>query len=471
MDLGEWSVLEWLALAEYELLLFAGVFFLLGALDEIAMDFAWAWLRLRGKIRTHSVSRADLRHRELSGRIAVFIPAWDEARVIGHMLGHTLHAWKQRDLVFYVGCYRNDPATLQAAIKAASRDSRVRLVVHDKDGPSTKADCLNRLYRAMLQDEERRNQPIRSVLLHDAEDLVDPAALALIDRTLDNADFVQLPVLPIPQPSSRWIGSHYCEEFAEAHGKAMAVRDALGTGLPAAGVGCAFSRNILDLMARDNDDKSPFSDQSLTEDYEMGLRVAEFGGRSRFMRVRGEDGQLIATRSYFPSSIARAVRQKSRWIHGIAFQGWDRLGWENSLAENWMRLRDRRGPFSALVLFAGYSLLLLSGGLALLDLAGFGNAWELSPLLYGLLLANMLAFAWRIVMRFSFTTREYGFAEGFRAVLRIPVSNIIAIMAGRRALMAYSRTLRGQSPQWEVTDHTYHPAQASGSDELAEQAS
>lgn len=242
MDLGAWSALEWLALAEHELLLFAGVFFLLGSLDELAMDAAYFWLRWRGRIRTHRVNRDDLRYLELHGRVAVLIPAWQEAQVIGYTLGHALEAWRQENLVFYVGCYRNDAATLQAAMSAAKGDRRVRLVVHDRDGPSTKADCLNRLYRAMEQDELRQKQPMRTVLLHDAEDMVDPAALALIDRAMESADFVQLPVLPMPHPSSPWIASHYCEEFAEAHGKSMVVRNALGTGMPAAGVGCAFSR-------------------------------------------------------------------------------------------------------------------------------------------------------------------------------------------------------------------------------------
>ena len=42
MLLGQWTPLEWLALVEYELLLFAAVFFLIGALDELAVDSAWA---------------------------------------------------------------------------------------------------------------------------------------------------------------------------------------------------------------------------------------------------------------------------------------------------------------------------------------------------------------------------------------------------------------------------------------------
>lgn len=61
-------------------------------------------------------------------------------------------------------------------------------------------------------------------------------------------------------------------------------------------------------------------------------------------------------------------------------------------------------------------------------------------------------------MRFGFTAHEYGLAEGLRAVLRIPVTNLIAIMAGRRALTAYVRTLLGGKVHWDKTHHHDHPA-------------
>jgi adsorption protein B len=53
-----------------------------------------------------------------------------------------------------------------------------------------------------------------------------------------------------------------------------------------------------------------------------------------------------------------AVRQKTRWIHGIALQSWDRMGWMGRPVDVWMALRDRRGPLVALVLGAAYALLL-----------------------------------------------------------------------------------------------------------------
>tara|TARA_A100001391_G_scaffold66729_3_gene42452 strand:+ start:37052 stop:38485 length:1434 start_codon:yes stop_codon:yes gene_type:complete len=460
MGVDVWPVAEWLALVQYELLLFAGVFFLIGSIDELAIDLIYFVKRWRGELRTLTMETHNLPSRKLSGLAVVMIPAWREEKVIAHTVTHALSAWPHDDLRIYVGCYANDPDTLEAAMRGARGDPRLRIVVHAKEGPTSKADCLNRIYAAMAHDEMRTGRVARMVILHDAEDMVDPSALPLLDRAIERAEFVQLPVLPMPQPDSRWIGSHYCEEFAESHGKAMVVRAALATGLPAAGVGCAFERQMLAEMELQRGEVGPFAERSLTEDYELGLRVALAGGRSRFLRVRDKAGRLVATRAYFPSDIASAVQQKSRWVHGIALQGWDRLGWSRGMGEWWMRMRDRRGPFAALVLFTGYVLAVLGGLSFLLMQLGTGAAWRPNGLLLWLLWLNLGSLIWRASMRFAFTAREYGWAEGLRALLRIPVANVISIMAGRRALFAYVRTLAGAAPKWDKTEHDIHPAHA-----------
>ncbi|MEL7446885.1 MAG: glycosyl transferase family protein [Pseudomonadota bacterium] len=388
---------------------------------------------------------------------AVLIPTWREAPVIGDTVSHALKAWQQDNLRLYVGCYRNDPETIAAIVQSAGGDSRLRIVIHDQDGPTTKADCLNRLYFAMRDDEQRLGARFRMAVFHDAEDMVDPAALSLLDEAMNDADFAQIPVEPQVHPDSRWLGSHYCEEFAESHGKGMVVRDALGAALPAAGVGCAASRESLERLRAERADGQPFSTDSLTEDYELGLNIGANGGRCRFLRAVDEHGRQIATRAFFPARLDQIVRQKTRWVHGIAFQGWDRMGWSGNMLESWMRARDRRGPITALVLAVGYSLLLLTGLLWILASVGGMEPETVSPMLKALLLANLAAFVWRAVWRFAFTARIYGFAEGVRAVLRIPLSNIIAIMAGRRALFAYIRSLLGHQPIWDKTPHYAHP--------------
>ena len=456
----DWTVWQWLGVIQHELLLFAAVFFLIGAVDDFAVDLAWIWLKLRGRAQTPVLDRPALAG-PLPGPVAVFVPAWDEADVIGKTIAHMSRVWPQRDLRLYIGVYCNDPATIAAAMRGAASDRRVRIVILDCAGPSTKADCLNRLYTAMEEDERRLDQRFTAVVFHDAEDMADPAGLGLLAHTIANgAQFAQLPVEPLPQSGRDWLGSHYCEEFAESHGKAMVVREAMHAALPAAGVGCAIGRDMLETLCRERAAPVPFEPESLTEDYELGLAVARLGGQCRFVRVRGDDGALIATRAYFPSRLVTVVRQKTRWVHGIALQGWDRTGWWGGAADGWMRLRDRRGPLSALVLLAGYTMFALTVLSWIAVEAGAAPATELSPLLAVLLLLNLVFFAWRALWRFAFTARSYGIGEGLAAVARIPVTNVIAIMAGWRALRDYTRTFRGRPATWDKTAHDLHPARA-----------
>jgi glycosyl transferase family 2 len=268
-------------------------------------------------------------------------------------------------------------------------------------------------------------------------------------------------VLPEPQPRSPWIAGHYSDEFAEAHGKTLVVRDALGAPIPAAGVGCGFGRQRLGALASAREAEGgngPFASECLTEDYELGLLFSHGGGRSRFLRVRDANGELVATRAYFPATLETAVRQKTRWIHGIALQGWDRLGWSRRPIDVWMRLRDRRGPMMAVVLAAAYAWLCLTGLLFVAKLAGFVAPTRTVPGLRIMLWVCLASMIWRIGMRFAFTAREYGLAEGLRSIPRMFVANIIAIMAGRRALVSYMRTLRGAAVVWDKTEHSHHPA-------------
>lgn len=118
MSIADLGLLHWIALLQHELLLFAAVFFLLGAIDDIAVDAIWLWLKAAGQAKTLRRSRAALQHRPLADPVAVLIPAWREAAVIGDTIAHLLSNWPQTGVRLYVGCYRNDPATLAAALPA-----------------------------------------------------------------------------------------------------------------------------------------------------------------------------------------------------------------------------------------------------------------------------------------------------------------------------------------------------------------
>src|SRR5918998_1142604 len=82
----------------------------------------------------------------------------------------------------------------------------------------------------------------------------DPATAAAIA----SAGVVQLRVLPLIDPSSRWISGHYCDEFAEAHIKELVVREAVRAAIPLAGVGCAIARTPLARLAAMQEGK-PFA--------------------------------------------------------------------------------------------------------------------------------------------------------------------------------------------------------------------
>jgi adsorption protein B len=202
-----------------EATLFAAIWFVVGGVDDLMVDLIYLAGRLRG-------AAFGLRNRDSAallsddcvpaGRIIVFVAAWDEAQVIGPMLRTALARFVHDDYRIYVGAYPNDPATIAAAREVAERDRRVRLVIGETPGPTTKAGCLNTLWRALLHDEAAEGFATLGVALHDAEDLVHPRELEVFARWLQRCETVQLPVLPLPYPGSRFVAGHYMDEFAEA---------------------------------------------------------------------------------------------------------------------------------------------------------------------------------------------------------------------------------------------------------------
>jgi bacteriophage N4 adsorption protein B len=425
-----------------ELLLFAACGFILFGVDDLLVDLVWLAKR---------PNRAWVETKErdpVPGTIAIFVPAWDEAEVIGAMLARTNAAWKHEDYHLFIGVYANDPATLLAARPIdVNRQSTCRL---PQMGPTTKADCLNGLYAAALAHEEANDMGFLGFVLHDAEDAVDPEELDLFRRHLASADMVQIPVVPNLDPESRMIAGHYADEFAEAHLKDLPVRQWLGASVPSAGTGTALSRRAIKALAY-HKGGSPFDAQCLTEDYEMGLSLGELGMGGRFVRQIGKAGELIAVRSNFPATLRTSVRQKSRWIAGIAFAGWDRTGWHGNLAEHWMRWRDRRSFIAAIVIVSSYLAITMNGILYL-----FGARALMSPTLKSLLSFALITLAWRLVFRIYATTFTYGWQEGVRAVPRLLISNCIAILASFRALGRYARILMTGRIEWEKTKHSLH---------------
>jgi bacteriophage N4 adsorption protein B len=454
-------------LFQRELLLFSAAWLLIGAADDLIIDLIWFGRRI---YRRHAFYRHQppMRTYELPespnpGLLAVFIPAWGEAAVIGAMLSHCSQAWAASRCPYrvYVGCYPNDNASVANVVSAARTNPAIRLVLVAHHGPSTKADCLNRLWSALLSDEIGGGYKAKAIVLHDAEDAVHADELDIFDRLVGKGGAVQLPVIPVRTPGSRWISGHYCDEFAEAHAKTLVVREALGASLPLAGVACAIERNLLGRIALHTNGK-PFDESSLTEDYEIGLRIGAAGGRTIMARLFDRSGQLAGTRACFPDSLSASVRQKTRWLTGIALAGWDRLGWRGNWAQKWMLVHDRRPIFAAIVLCAAYLCIAITAILVLLQASGLHEPAPLPPATVTLLAINAGFLLWRLAVRAAFVGALYGPTEALYSVPRSIVANIIAIMAARRACIAYVRHCRGAPLHWDKTVHHIVPGRMTG---------
>ncbi len=441
----------------YEILLLSLFGFLIGGVDDIIVDIIWIarnlWRRIWVFSRVNRVSVATLAAPNTPGEIAVFIAAWDESCVISAMLTNLLAQFGIAKFHVFLGCYPNDPATVAAAV--AIRSPRITIVLNPNAGPTTKADCLNNVWRALLCHEQSRNMQFKSILLHDAEDVVHRAEPRIFDTMIERFDLVQIPVLPLPDKSSRWVAGHYCDEFAESHGKSLVVREAIGAAVPSAGVGCAISRETIEKIARLRGG-TPFDDDSLTEDYELGLRIKQMGGRTILVRIREhKDGPLVAIRAHFPATLDASVRQKTRWIIGISLAGWDRLGWCPNLFENWMRLRDRRAPISAVVLLVGYIALIMTA-INIAISSFFSVIFPVLPNFMDVLLsANLMMLVWRMIIRFGFVTYEYDWKQGLQSIPRIVVGNIIAIIAARKAVVQYAKIRAFKDLKWDKTQHKF----------------
>lgn len=445
--------------ATRELLAFAAVGIALCSLDDLFVDAVFL-VRLgwrRGTVyRRNPRARVDRLPVAAPGRFAIVVPAWDEAAVIGAMLHHLTARLDHPAYRVFVGVYPNDPAT--AAAVAGVGDERIEVVTCARSGPTTKADCLNHLWRALLADEARHGR-FKAVVLHDAEDVVDALELRVFDHLIPRLAMVQLPVVPLVDAGSRWIAGHYMDEFAENHLKDMAVREALGAAVPSAGVACAIERTMLGRIA-DAAGGDPFDASCLTEDYELGLKIKALGGRGALVRIAGGAG-VVATREHFPGDVEGALRQKTRWLLGIALGGWDRLGWRSGWADRLMLMRDRKAIVSAVLTVLGYA----AGAMALVDVALVGavpRAAGFAPLVEpGGWLAGVLAFTtavlgWRLTMRALLSGHVNGWREGLRSIPRVVVGNLINALAALRATRRYLSMRRGRSTLvWDKTTHRF----------------
>jgi len=389
--------------------------------------------------------------------IAIFIPCWREAEVIERMIRHNLAAIRYRNFDVFVGVYPNDQPTLAVIRQLASVFRNVHLAECPHAGPTSKADCLNWIYQRMLLHEEQNQVRFDTVVLHDAEDLIHPDALAMIHRERFRYAMVQVPVLPLTTPLLEVTHGVYCDEFAEYQSIDMPARQLSGSFIPSNGVGTGFSREILESLAVDRHN-AVFDAGSLTEDYEIGVCIHRAGYPQAFVPLaRGERG-LVVTREYFPRSTGSAIRQRTRWVTGIALQCWERNGWNGSAWTRYWFWRDRKGLLASPLSFVT-NVLFAVGLVDFLASAAAHRRWLFAvenPWIAALCWLTMLLQVLRLAVRTVCAGRVYDWTFALGVPLRCFHGNFINCCASLRAMWLYTGARLARTPLvWVKTEHAY----------------
>lgn len=456
------------------------VIILISGVDDLFIDIAyWArrlWRALRIYDR-HPRFDPRLLHQMDEKPLAIMVPAWQEHGVIGKMAELTATTLDYENYHIFVGTYPNDPITQGEVDEVQARFPNVHKVVCARPGPTSKADCLNNVLNAITQFEQRAGLKFEGFILHDSEDIVSKSELRVFNYLVGRKDLIQVPVYPLPRKWHEFTGGHYLDEFAEMHGKDVVVREALAGQVPSAGVGTCFSRRAVEVLIKEGNGIA-FDVQSLTEDYDIGFRLKAHGLSEIFARMPIDapndqgvpphrlfgrslrEASTVAVREYFPCTFSTAVRQKSRWIIGIVYQGFRTHRWTDSGVMNYFLWRDRKG---AITNFVSFLAMLLAAQLIMIwaytqvvpDGYKFLSIFEDDPLLMGLLLINLCLMTNRMVQRIIFVSSYYGLIEGLLSVPRLLWGNIINFMANWRAVRQVLATGDSRRVAWDKTSHDF----------------
>ncbi len=450
--------------------------FLFFSLDDLFWDmyyYLWGRRKVRNRLRLEDLDRVP------RCLLAILIPAWNEAEVLGAMVENLVRSVNYPASLFhiFIGVYPNDTATCEVVRELEKRYPQVHGVVNPKEGPTSKAQNLNQVLEYVLRFERENRVRFRCFIIHDAEDVVHPTAFKLANYLSFQYEVVQLPVFPLQfYPTWRTFfayitSSTYADEFAENHYRGLLARDASGAVVPSAGTGFVFTHSVLDRIGTGK----IFDEESLTEDYRLSLRLAQLGIPTHFFlegvqRVL-DDGRVVteylATREIFPNTIREAVRQKSRWIYGISFQSFSL--WEVLRDRRFPRIakyslyRDWKAKYGNLLPMPGYAVFtyfLLSLFYHLPPMYPRGSfSWWLSVVLTVFMFERQFMRAVALKEVYGWRSMVAGCFIPPLLPVRMIWGNVINFLATLRAWRIALFGFPKSRPRWQKTKHTYLSSQ------------
>ena len=453
----------------------------ISSVDDLFIDI-WYWTRRIFRSFTADrqyprLTAAQIREKSEQS-IAIMVPAWEEYDVIAAMVENMVEVMEYQNYVVFVGTYVNDPTTIAEVERMRKRYKQLHRVEVPHEGPTCKADCLNSVVESIFEYERKNGMQFAGMVLHDSEDVLHPLELKYFNYLLPRKDMIQLPVASLERKWYELVAGTYMDEFAESHAKDMVVRESVSGVVPSAGVGTCFSRRAMDALVGATRNK-PFNTDSLTEDYDVGNRLAQldmhaiFGvfpvsfrvQRTNWFKAGGKQEQIVnmplCVREFFPDTFRQAYRQKARWVLGIGLQSWEQIKWPDTLAARYLLLRDRKSTVTAFINVLAYFLVLQF----LIVEIGISTGWWriFYPSLFAenspwrvLIYLNAISLLIRCGHRIYFTTSLYGWRHGLMSVPRMVVSNFVNFMAVARAWrMFLSYLFRGKALAWDKTMHDF----------------
>lgn len=439
-----------------EILLALAFVYLVFGLDDFFIDLVAAVRRLKPR----KLDASDLARLESlpEKHIAIIVPAWHEGNIIDRMLAGNAARIEYANYHFFVGVYPNDTATVDAVRQVSETLPNVHPVVNYKDGPTSKGQILNYVIKQILDFEKKAGIRFDAFHMQDAEDLIHPKVLKLVNDRLDRFDFIQVPVFSLEVKAKQFVAGTYVDEFAESHTKDILVREAMGAAIPSAGVGTTLKRHLVLAMIAKNDGWV-FNEGSVTEDYELGVRAHAAGFKPHVACTWYEDTETgkpeyIATREYFPKAFSRSVRQKTRWTVGIVLQAYRNLGWVGGLSNRYFLMRDRKGILANAATFLGYPALGFASLYAIFVDAAPASEIFSSAGMQALLALNASLMCLRLIQRTRCVARVYGFHAALPIVLRWPLGNAVNALAAFRAVKQdVAARFNKATIAWAKTEH------------------
>jgi adsorption protein B len=460
------------------LALACAVLIAISSVDDVFVDVYYWGLKIFGNKHERARARAlDIATIDFVAErpFAIMVPAWKEFEVIFSMLAANSRLLRYENYQFFVGVYRNDPQTIAEVEKAQRSIKNLNMVVVPRDGPTSKADCLNEVIAAIFDYEIKSKITFAGIAMHDAEDLIHPHELKLFNLLIGKYDFIQLPVFSFNQPLREFVAGISMDEFAEVHTKDLVVREHVSGVVPCAGVSACFSRRSMAMLVEYNG--VPFDTSCFTEDYDVAFRMHELGLQTTFVShpvdytidmEQGSDAPVyvpirrpIATREFFPKELRASYRPRARGQLGIVFQGSAAHGWVGSIGTKYFLMRDRKGMATSYIVMAAYFVLanlvlnelyfqfIAPGGMVRFEILNH-------PYVITLFLVNFFFLIWRVAHRMYFTAKIYTVRQGLMAAPRLIVANFVNFFASCRAIRIYvHHRVTGAPLVWDKTTHSY----------------